>query len=62
MSARSIGPGERAQGFSHFELMATLPGRRLYEAHGYVASAPIQWDLGDGLTIEFVPMAREASD
>jgi GNAT superfamily N-acetyltransferase len=50
-----------AAGFRRFELMATLPGRRLYEARGYVAAEPIQWNLGDGLTIEFVPMSKQAA-
>jgi GNAT superfamily N-acetyltransferase len=52
----------RASGFTRFELMATLPGRRLYESRGYVAGQPIQWDVGNGVTIEFVPMSKQASD
>jgi GNAT superfamily N-acetyltransferase len=48
----------RAEGFTRFELMATLPGVRLYAACGYVASDSIQHPLGDGLTIEFVPMSK----
>jgi GNAT superfamily N-acetyltransferase len=51
----------RARGFSRFELMATLPGQRLYARHGYVADTPIQWELGGGLKIEFVPMRKDAS-
>ena len=51
----------RAAGFDRFELMATLPGRRLYEARGYSAAEPIQWSLGDGLTIEFVPMSKQSA-
>jgi hypothetical protein len=34
--------------------------RRLYEARGYVAAAPIQWSLGGGVSIEFVPMSKQA--
>jgi GNAT superfamily N-acetyltransferase len=45
-------------GFRRLELMATLPGVRLYAALGYEAEAPIQWQLGDGLSIEFVPMSK----
>lgn len=49
----------RAAGFRRAALVATLPGLRLYEAMGYVAEAPIEHDLGDGLMITFVPMGRE---
>jgi GNAT superfamily N-acetyltransferase len=48
----------RAHGFTAAELMATLPGQRLYRVCGYVAGVPIQHPLGDGLTIEFVPMRK----
>jgi GNAT superfamily N-acetyltransferase len=48
----------RAAGFTRFELMATLPGTRLYATHGYKAETPISHDLGDGLTIQFVPMRK----
>ena len=50
----------RAYGFTRFELMATLTGLRLYAARGYVAGDPVRWPLGDGLTIEFVPMSKRA--
>jgi hypothetical protein len=40
--------------------MATLPGQRLYRAQGYVPQAsPVQHPLGDGLTIELVPMRKQ---
>lgn len=48
----------RAAGFTTFELMATLPGVRLYEQCGYLARAPIEHTLPDGLLIRFVPMAK----
>jgi GNAT superfamily N-acetyltransferase len=48
----------RRAGFAAFELMATLPGVRLYEKCGYVASGPIDYALPDGLSIRFVPMAK----
>ena len=48
----------RAHGFSRFELVATLPGVRLYRAFGYVPQSPIHYELGAGLTIEFVPMSK----
>jgi len=47
-----------AHGFSRCELMATLPGVRLYAASGYRAGDPIQYELRPGLTIEFVPMNK----
>jgi GNAT superfamily N-acetyltransferase len=47
-----------AHGFSRVELMATLPGARLYAARGYIASAPVQVDLGYGESIEFIPMGK----
>jgi GNAT superfamily N-acetyltransferase len=48
-----------ANGFSAVELMATLPGRRLYQARGYFGGEPIQYPVGDGLTMELVPMRKE---
>ncbi len=48
----------RTHGFSRCELMATLPGVRLYSAFGYVPGTPIHYELGEGLTIEFVPMSK----
>jgi len=47
-----------AHGFSRTELMATLPGTRLYRARGYVTGNPVQVDLGNGDSIEFVPMQK----
>ena len=49
-----------AYGFSRFELMATLPGLPFYASHGYTQGMPIQYPLGAGLTIEFVPMQKVA--
>jgi GNAT superfamily N-acetyltransferase len=48
-----------AHGFSRVELMATLPGLKLYAARGYVAAQPVRFDLGDGESIDFVPMSKE---
>src|SRR5689334_7434550 len=50
----------RRAGFTSFELMATLPGVRLYQRLGYVAGAPIEHPLHEALTITFVPMAKRA--
>lgn len=47
-------------GFAVFELMATLPGVRLYEKFGYQAGEPVIHTLPDGLTIRFVPMTKRA--
>ena len=49
----------RAAGFHRTELMATLPGTRLYAACGYQAGEPIQHLLPTGITIEFVPMRKD---
>jgi GNAT superfamily N-acetyltransferase len=49
-----------AHGFSRFELMATLPGVRLYQARGYEAGTPIDWPVDDRLSIRFVPMSKSA--
>jgi GNAT superfamily N-acetyltransferase len=48
----------RSFGFTRFELMATLPGVRLYQARGYVANGKIYHALDEQLTIEFVPMYK----
>lgn len=45
-------------GFSAFELMATLPGVRLYEACGYRRGEPIEHPLPGGQRIRFVPMSK----
>lgn len=50
----------RARGFTRFELMATLPGQRLYSARGYAAGERIDYPLPDGSTIPFVPMSKPA--
>jgi GNAT superfamily N-acetyltransferase len=47
-----------AHGFSRVELMATLPGARLYAARGYVASSKVHVDVGSGEIIEFIPMSK----
>jgi len=50
----------RAAGFTSFELMATLPGQRLYEQCGYVAGTPVEHPLEDGQQITFIPMTKRA--
>ncbi len=46
-------------GFTALEMMATLPGLRLYEKCGYVPGAAIEHPLPGGLTIRFVPMRKQ---
>jgi GNAT superfamily N-acetyltransferase len=48
----------RAYGFTRFELMATLPGVRLYRACGYEGVERIRYPVGEGVEIEFVPMTK----
>jgi GNAT superfamily N-acetyltransferase len=48
----------RLRGFQRVELMATLPGVKLYAARGYVAAAMVNFDMGDGESIQFVPMKK----
>jgi GNAT superfamily N-acetyltransferase len=48
----------RSRGFTAIELMATLPGVKLYSVRGYIASPVVNIDLGQGETIEFVPMRK----
>jgi GNAT superfamily N-acetyltransferase len=49
----------RRRGFVRAELMATLPGLRLYAARGYIAGALVRYDLGGAESIEFVPMTKD---
>jgi len=51
----------RARGFARVELMATLPGERLYAARGYIGKERVRYDLGGGESIEFVPMEKTLS-
>ncbi len=48
----------RLRGFQRVELMATLPGAKLYAARGYVAGAMVHFDMGEGESIQFVPMNK----
>lgn len=51
----------RSHGYKEVELMATLPGLKLYAARGYVGSAVATFDVGDGEVIEFIPMRKSLS-
>jgi GNAT superfamily N-acetyltransferase len=48
----------RAHGYREVELMATLPGARLYTARGYAAAPLVRFDVGSGESIEFIPMRK----
>jgi GNAT superfamily N-acetyltransferase len=48
----------RACGFGSLELMATLPGVKLYAAQGYEESERVVHELENGVRIEFVPMRK----
>ncbi len=48
----------RAHGYAQAELMATLPGVKLYAARGYVGGPEVYFDVGSGDTITFVPMRK----
>ena len=52
----------RAHGFRTLELMATLPGRRLYAACGYEEAGRVRHEAGEGVWVEFVPMRKSLSD
>jgi GNAT superfamily N-acetyltransferase len=48
----------RAHGFSAAELMATLPGVRLYAARGYIGAGRVRYDVGGGESIDSIPMRK----
>jgi GNAT superfamily N-acetyltransferase len=48
----------RSHGFLQAELMATLPGVKLYAARGYIGGAMVHFDVGAGESIEFIPMRK----
>lgn len=48
----------RAHGYAGVELMATLPGVKLYAARGYVAGPMVHFEVGSGERIEFIPMHK----
>jgi GNAT superfamily N-acetyltransferase len=48
----------RARGFLRVELMATLPGVKLYAARGYLGAELVRYAVGAGESIEFIPMHK----
>lgn len=49
----------RERGFRKLELMATLPGKRLYERHGFVTGKLLEYPLEDQIAITFIAMEKE---
>ena len=49
----------RQAGFQALSLGATVSGQRLYAAHGFVAGEAIDYDLGDGRSMQIVPMTKQ---
>ena len=47
-----------AHGFRSTELVATLPGHRLYRAFGYIGDECMEYQLPGGVAIEFIPMRK----
>ena len=47
-----------ARGFRHAEMMATLPGQKLYAARGYAPIGHVQHEVSPGVHIDFVPMRK----
>lgn len=45
-------------GFQSFALAATLPGKRLYKVHGYIATDSFDYDVGAGLTMRGLLMTK----
>ena len=52
----------KAQGFRALELMATLPGVPFYAARGYEAGEQVEYEIADGVRIQFVPMRKELKE
>jgi GNAT superfamily N-acetyltransferase len=49
----------KACGFRSFEMMATLPGARLYSRYGYSGTERISYEMQPGLSIDFIPMKKK---
>ena len=52
----------RAEGFRRLDLLATLPGARLYERYGFVPGAGTTITLPDGVRVECIPMDMAIAD
>ncbi|MCZ6617906.1 MAG: GNAT family N-acetyltransferase [Gammaproteobacteria bacterium] len=49
-------------GFNSYTLGSTLPGLRLYTVRGYIASDAVEYDLGDGMSMQVIPMTKVGLD
>ena len=49
----------RAEGFRSAEMMATLPGVRLYAARGYAGDEEVEVPVGEGVTIICIRMRKD---
>lgn len=52
----------RAAGFRTVELLATLPGERLYASRGYTSGQPYEFPLGQGQSNAVIPMWKRLHD
>ena len=52
----------RAAGFHAVELLATLPGERLYASRGYTSGEPYEFPLGHGQSNTVIPMRKLLHD
>jgi GNAT superfamily N-acetyltransferase len=50
-----------SHGFQSFELMATLPGVKLYAVCGYESHDPFELELRNGVKLGLVPMTKQLS-
>ncbi len=50
-----------AYGFTQAELMATLPGAKLYSQRGYVGMPMVYFDVGQGERLQLIPMRKSLS-
>jgi GNAT superfamily N-acetyltransferase len=48
----------RAHGFRRLELMATVPGERLYSAFGFVVTRRLDHTMRPGIVLELIAMAK----
>ena len=48
----------RESGFRAAELMATLTGEKLYRQCGYVAGDAVEYPVGNGQVVRFIPMRK----
>jgi len=46
------------KGFTKLELMSTLPGKPLYEYHGFKGEKIVEYNINEHLSIDFVPMLK----